>query len=311
MKNLRTHKTRNNADETVLLLPLASALRNYSVGVKLAPLSLPSLTARCALRRLRAGVLAVVTTAATFGAAYAQANAAAGMASTGDVSGSAASVVGSSEWQRHLGAWLDGLASDQLHDALPAGASPLPLRPRIVVGRLDSRLKLAPCARVEPYVPTGTRLWGQTRIGLRCTQGPVAWNVFLPVQVQVWGPAWVLKRPVAAGETLDATHAELTEVDWTAFRDGVLVRPQDWQGLQTARSLGAGQVLRPSVVRAPQVFDAGQTVRLRLSGPGFELTATAEAMTAGRVGETVRVRLPNRRVLLGTVVDGQTVAVAL
>ena len=220
-------------------------------------------------------------------------------------------LVGSPDWQARIAAWLAGLASGQLGDALPAAAPAVPLRPQITVGRLDSRLHLAPCARVEPYLPSGTRLWGQTRIGLRCTQGPVAWNVFLPVHIQVWGPGWVLRRPVVAGQTLEATHAELAEVDWTVHRDGVLVRPQDWRGLQAARSLAAGQVLRPSLVRPPQVFDAGQTVRLRLSGPGFEVTATGEALGAGRVGETVRVRLPNRRVLLGTVVDAQTVTAAL
>jgi len=42
------------------------------------------------------------------------------------------------------------------------------LRMEVTVGALDSRLKLAPCAKVEPYLPPGTRLWGKTRLGLRC-----------------------------------------------------------------------------------------------------------------------------------------------
>ncbi|WP_236640277.1 flagellar basal body P-ring formation chaperone FlgA [Tepidimonas charontis] len=258
--------------------------------------------AACGLRRwLRAGALGVALAAAA-----AQATPA---ATQGDVDSPAP--LGSAAWQQGIEAWLDALAHAQLRGSEAGDSNAMLLRPRIIVGRLDSRLQLAPCARVEPFLPPGTRLWGPTRIGLRCAQGPVAWSVFLPVQVQVWGPAWVLKRPVPAGETLTAAHVEATQVDWTAYRDGVLVRPEDWLGRQATRSLAAGQVLRPSVVRAPQVLEAGQTVRLRLHGPGFELTATGEAMAAGRVGETVRVRLPNRRVLLGTVVDAQTVAIAL
>ena len=30
----------------------------------------------------------------------------------------------------------------------------------VSVGTLDSRLRLAPCSRVEPYLPAGSRLWG-------------------------------------------------------------------------------------------------------------------------------------------------------
>jgi flagellar basal body P-ring formation protein FlgA len=64
-----------------------------------------------------------------------------------------------------------------------------PLRMEVTVGALDSRLRLAPCAQVQPYVPTGSRLWGKTRLGLRCVTGESKWQVFLPVTVQAWGQA--------------------------------------------------------------------------------------------------------------------------
>ena len=82
-------------------------------------------------------------------------------------------------------AWLDQAVAA----ARPAGATAL--RMIVTVGALDSRLSLAPCAAIEPYVPNGLRLWGKTRIGVRCLDGAVRWNVFLPVQVKALGPAWV------------------------------------------------------------------------------------------------------------------------
>ncbi|WP_424858695.1 MULTISPECIES: flagellar basal body P-ring formation chaperone FlgA [unclassified Tepidimonas] len=221
--------------------------------------------------------------------------------------GEASAPVGSSPWREQMGRWLDGEVAQQLQGA----TADLPLRAEIEVGTLDPRLQLAPCRRVEPYLPAGTRLWGRSRIGLRCAEGPTPWNVFLPIYVRVWGPGWVLRRPVAPGETLGPEHAEAAEVDWTAYREAVLVRPQDWQGLQAVRGLGAGQVLRTGVVRAPQVFEPGSTVRLRLEGPGFVVMATGEALGHGRIGEPVRVRLPNRRILVGTVLDAQTVVLTL
>jgi hypothetical protein len=52
-----------------------------------------------------------------------------------------------------------------------ASSGDLPLRMEVEVGALDRRLTLAPCAQVEPYLPAGSRLWGKTRVGLRCVQG--------------------------------------------------------------------------------------------------------------------------------------------
>ena len=215
--------------------------------------------------------------------------------------------LGSAPWRAQIGQWLHAEVGQQLRE----GTLPIPLRAEIEVGSLDSRLRLAPCQRVEPHLPPGTRLWGRSRIGLRCTDGPVAWNVFLPIYVRVWGPGWVLRRPVAPGETLTDEHAQPAEVDWTDHRDHVLVAPKDWVGREAARGLAAGQVLRTGSVRPARAFALGSVVRVRVEGLGFTLTATGEALGEGRVGESVRVRLANRRVLTGTVLDAQTVSVPL
>lgn len=188
---------------------------------------------------------------------------------------------------------------------------PLPLRAEVEVGQLDSRLRLSPCAQVEPYLPSGTRLWGRTRIGLRCVQGPVLWQVFLPITVKAWGPAWVLRQPIERGSPLTAAHAERTEVDWAEGVAPVLARPEDWVGQRASRTLLPGQVLRKGMVSVPQAFAAGSQVRVRAQGPGYTLLATGEAITHGYVGETARVRMPNRKVLSGTVLNADTVEVGL
>ena len=90
----------------------------------------------------------------------------------------------------------------------------VPLKMEVQVGALDSRLRLSPCARVEPYLPVGTRLWGRSRIGLRCLEGVTRWNVFLPVTVKAVGRAWVLRSNVNAGAVLTSADAVEAEVDW-------------------------------------------------------------------------------------------------
>lgn len=195
------------------------------------------------------------------------------------------------------GQWINQTLDTQ---SLSSGTDAL--RPDIQIGRLDPRLQLAPCARIEPYLPRGTQLWGRARIGLKCSEGPVAWNVFLPVTVKAWGPAWVLKKSVPANSVLTADDAELVaEVDWAENRSPVVPLPEQWVGMQAAFTLLPGQALRQNSVRQPQVFAVGSQVRVSASGAGFEMSSTGQALTAGKVGQPARVKLTNGKVVSGPV----------
>lgn len=197
--------------------------------------------------------------------------------------------------------WLD----DAVGRAQPASATPL--RMEVSIGQLDSRLRLAPCSHVEPYIPVGMRLWGRTRLGLRCTDGSGRWNVFLPVVVKAFGPAWVLRDNVVAGSVLNAGDAEQAEADWAAEISPVVGDPAQWVGQVASRSLRAGDALRQSMVKPAQAFSAGTQIRVLAQGDGFEVSSDAQAIMPGVVGQQVRVRMENGRILTGVVQDARTV----
>lgn len=201
--------------------------------------------------------------------------------------------------------WLDQAVAA----ARPTGSAPL--RMVVQVGALDRRLNLAPCAQVEPYMPPGTRLWGKTRVGLRCIDGVSRWNVFLPVQVQAFGETWVVRSDVASGTTLSMDDAVLAEVDWAEENNSVLADPEMWIGQTATRSLRTGQTLRHGMVKPARVFQAGSMVRIVAQGPGFSVTSDGQALSAGVVGELARVRIHNGRILSGIVMDMRTVKVNL
>ncbi len=183
---------------------------------------------------------------------------------------------------------LDGLAQD-------IGAT----RVEVQVGQLDRRLRLAPCQRVEPHLLPGTRLWGRTRIGLRCVEGAVAWDVFLPITVKVYGLGVVAAAPMAAGHVLAEGDLSQVEVDLAENRSPAVLDPALAIGRPLARSLNPGDSLRESDLRARQWFAAGATVRVKAGGPGFSVMARGRALTPGIEGRPVRVRTESGRILTG------------
>ncbi|MGQ0710145.1 MAG: flagellar basal body P-ring formation chaperone FlgA [Rhodoferax sp.] len=196
----------------------------------------------------------------------------------------------------------------QQAQALAARAA-APLRMQVQVGEPDARLRLAPCAQFEPFLPAGAQAWGATRVGLRCTDGVARWSVTLPAQVQAWGNAWVVQVPIASGTPIESADIAVAEVDWAAQTDAILAERSQWIGQVAARPLVMGQALRRSMVRPAQVFAAGASVRVVAQGPGFSVATEAQALGPGVVGQSVRLRLDNGRIASGTVVDTRTVQV--
>ena len=191
------------------------------------------------------------------------------------------------------------------------GAAATPLRMEVSVGALDSRLKLAVCAQVEPYIPPGTRLWGRTRLGLRCLDTGTRWNVYLPVTIKAFGPAWVVKGDLVPGAVLTAADMIEAEVDWAQESAAIVSDPAAWLGQVAVRALSTGQALRQGMFRPAQVFAAGAQVRVLAQGAGFQITSDGQALSAGVVGQATRVKMDNGRIMSATVLDLRTVRVDL
>lgn len=182
-------------------------------------------------------------------------------------------------------------------DAAVPGAKPW--RMAFELGQLDPRLKLAPCDKVRAYVPDGAPLWGKTRVGLRCEQGPVRWNVYWPIAIQVWGQALVATQPLRPGTVVSAADVRLAEVDLAANPSPALVRTADIVGRFVSRAIEPGHSLRQDDVKARRWFAAGDTVRLQVQGSGFQIAAEGTAMSHGDEGHCARIRTEIGKVVCG------------
>jgi flagella basal body P-ring formation protein FlgA len=195
---------------------------------------------------------------------------------------------------------LDAGLVDQVRSlALGKVAEPGAPRVEVVVGQLDPRLRLAPCERMEPYLPPNVRLWGRSRVGLRCKQGPTAWNVYLPVTVKVWARALVVPAGASAGSVLAEADLAEAEVDLAEEHTAVVLDRKQLVGRTLAQSLRPGQAVRQGHIKLRQWFAAGDTVRLVVAGAGFALEGEGQALTHGIEGQPARARTEGGRVVTG------------
>jgi len=191
-----------------------------------------------------------------------------------------------------------------------AGEAAAP-RVEVVIGQLDSRLRLAPCQTIEPYLPAGMRLWGKSRIGLRCKSGPTPWNVYLPVTVKVFGKGLLVPAGATAGSVLTENELLVGEVDLAEEFTPAVVDPRNAVGRVLTTNLRAGQALRQAHLKSRQWFAAGETVRVVALGEGFALESEGQALGNGLEGQPVKVRTESGRVLTGVPAGERRVEVTL
>jgi flagella basal body P-ring formation protein FlgA len=178
----------------------------------------------------------------------------------------------------------------------------------IVVGEPDARLALAPCARYEPFVPKGAKLWGRSSLGVRCAEG-ANWTVYLPIEVRVFAPALLAARPIGRGQPVGADDVRIERIDLTRTNSPVYGADESLEGLVTTRAIAAGEPLRRDLVKPPPILVAGDPVKVVYDGNGFAASIDGKALTAAGDGQAVRVTTAAGRILTGIARPGHVVVV--
>jgi flagella basal body P-ring formation protein FlgA len=178
----------------------------------------------------------------------------------------------------------------------------------VVVGEPDPRLTLAPCARMEPFVPQGAHLIGRTSLGVRCVEG-ANWVVYVPVQIKLFVDAWVAARPVPRGQVLGPDDVRLDRIDVAPLRGNAVLPDMPLIGRTALRALNPGDPVRRDALRAPPVVQPGDAVQVVALGTGFAAQTAGKALTAAAEGQTAQVALPGGKVLAGIARPGGIVEV--
>ncbi|MET3556055.1 flagellar basal body P-ring formation chaperone FlgA [Burkholderia sp. 567] len=169
---------------------------------------------------------------------------------------------------------------------------------------------LAACTTLEPFQPTGARLWGRTTVGVRCA-GERPWTVYLQAKVAVQATYYVAARQIAPGEPLTAADLVARDGDLTVLPLAVITDPAQAVGATALARISAGLPLRQDMLKSAASVSAGQTVRVVAAGPGFTISAEGSALANAAPGQSIRVRMAAGQIVTAIVKDAGTVEIPL
>jgi flagella basal body P-ring formation protein FlgA len=168
----------------------------------------------------------------------------------------------------------------------------------IAVEPVDSRLNLAACASPQAFMPNGGRLWGRTTIGVKCI-APSPWTIYVRATVQVIAEYIVTAAPLAQGQIIGPNDITKVKGDLSNLPNGIITDPTQAIGRTANLSLALGAPIRQDALRSNRVVQQGQAVRVVSTGPGFQITTEARALTNGSEGQIVQAKTSAGQVVSG------------
>jgi flagellar basal body P-ring formation protein FlgA len=186
--------------------------------------------------------------------------------------------------------------------------SGLPGQVNLNIGQVDARTTLPNCAAPEPFLPKGSRLWGKTTVGIRCT-APSPWTIYVAATVQVVADYLVTATPLAQGQPVGPNDLAKIKGDLTTLPVGIITDASQAIGRTVSVSLPAGTPLRNDALRSQQAVQQGQTVRVTSIGPGFTVSAEARALNNAAEGQVAQARTASGQVVSGVAKAGGIIEV--
>lgn len=174
---------------------------------------------------------------------------------------------------------------------------------RAQVLSLDPRLRLPACQMpLAPFLPFGQKeTIGMVTVGIRCDDPQ--WSLYVPVKVDAFAAVVQMARPVNRGMIITANDVKLVKTNIASLKQGYFQNLDEVLGRQARRSLNAGEVVLPQLIRDQVLVQRGAEVMLVAVVGGAEVRTKGQALSEGQKGDVIEVlNKKSKRVVQGTVV---------
>ncbi|HRE32670.1 MAG TPA: flagellar basal body P-ring formation chaperone FlgA, partial [Candidatus Berkiella sp.] len=121
-------------------------------------------------------------------------------------------------------------------------------------------------------------------------EAPVKWALRVPIKLQIFQPVVVASHPIARDQILTPRDVQVLKQDIAQVGDGYFQSEDELIGLSSVKSIQPGSVIKRHMVRQPLIIHRGETVKMVVSYPGFNLEAAGVAQMDGAIGDTIKVK---------------------
>ena len=203
--------------------------------------------------------------------------------------------------------WVTEAQLSELVDPalLPPGASV-----DVKFVKADERIGSLQCPAALFANTAGNKMWGRTYVRVQCVGSDTA-PFFVGVDVKVWAPVLVVKGTIQSGQTLGLNDVEFRTMDLSQLSHGWVSDLAHLNNKTAARQLWPGTLLKHDYLRGQALVKNGDTVKVMMKGPGFAIGGTAVAMGEAELGEVVKIKTTQGKILHGVARDALLVEVSL
>ncbi len=182
------------------------------------------------------------------------------------------------------------------------------LKVEVRVGK--TRQMLGQCPQgLETELSGRGRPWGSFSVLVRCPQP--FWTVIVPVQTRVFGPQIVATQYLTQGTHLKPDQMLVVTTDITQSTPDQARSISQLTGKVLNRPVQQGGVLNLNMLKEDAVIKVGEVVRVQIQGRGFSVMGEGKAVSAGSIGDSIRVRMSDGQQVTGRVIRAGMVEIML
>lgn len=180
----------------------------------------------------------------------------------------------------------------------------------VVIDKEDERLKTEVCPAALFSNSKNNKLWGRTFLEVQCLGSSTA-PFFVTAEFKVWAPVLVVKENIGTGEAIAESALEYRTMDITQLPGEYINDVAVLTNKTAARQLWPGSLLKPEWLKGRPLLRYGDTVKITVKGPGFNISGQGVALETAEMGDIVKIKNTQGKVLHGVAIGDMLVEVTL
>ncbi|MCG8572962.1 MAG: flagellar basal body P-ring formation chaperone FlgA [Spirochaetes bacterium] len=128
-------------------------------------------------------------------------------------------------------------------------------------------------------------------------------NYQVQIESVITGNVWFAQQSLKTNTTIAEEQFYYRKLDIKQFKDSatLVMDIEQAKNSQVIKNLKNGQVLRWSDLKKMPIVKRGENLSIKMHRPHFDITIPCQALEDGNLNEKIKVKLPNGKVMLGTV----------